>query len=90
MHDSYFTARPPKSLDRQRFSIGRIAGMSLEDGAATLTLFTARSIAAALNHFPDSPKAWIICGGGRRNPAVMGALENEVQEGIVMPAEAQA
>ncbi|HYM99299.1 MAG TPA: anhydro-N-acetylmuramic acid kinase [Aestuariivirgaceae bacterium] len=89
MDDSYFTVRPPKSLDRQRFSIGRIAGMSLEDGAATLTLFTARSIAAAVNHLPDSPKAWIICGGGRRNPALMGALENAVQEGIVMPAEAQ-
>jgi len=86
--DSYFKLRPPKSLDRQRFTTGPIAGLSLEDGAATLTMFTARSIAAAVDHLPARPKAWIICGGGRRNPAIMGALENSV-DGVVMPAEAQ-
>jgi anhydro-N-acetylmuramic acid kinase len=89
MNDSYFTVRPPKSLDRQRFSVDQIAGMSLEDGAATLTLFTARSVAAAVKHLPDSPQAWIICGGGRRNPALMGALETVVKDGVVLPAEAQ-
>jgi anhydro-N-acetylmuramic acid kinase len=62
--------------------------LSLEDGAATLTIFTARSVACAIQHFPQAPKAWIVCGGGRRNPALLGALEVEI-EGLVMPAEAQ-
>lgn len=86
--DGYFARRPPKSLDRQNFSIDGLAGLSLEDGAATLTMFTARAIAAAVDHLPAPPKVWIICGGGRRNPALMGALENCVA-GLVMPAEAQ-
>jgi anhydro-N-acetylmuramic acid kinase len=88
LNDRYFSSRPPKSLDRQRFSSEVVAGMSLEDGAATLTVFTARAIAAALDHLPESPKAWIVCGGGRHNPALMGALENSLQS-VVVPAEAQ-
>ena len=86
--DSYFTRPPPKSLDRQNFPTDALSGMSLEDGAATLTMFTARAIAASVDHLPEPPKVWIICGGGRRNPALMGALENSAP-GLVMPAEAQ-
>jgi anhydro-N-acetylmuramic acid kinase len=88
LSDPYFASPPPKSLDRQNFSAAGLRGLSLEDGAATLTLFTARAIAASVRHLPEPPKAWIICGGGRRNPAIMAALERVV-EGLVMPAEAQ-
>jgi anhydro-N-acetylmuramic acid kinase len=88
MNDHYFSEEPPKSIDRQKFTLRPVQGLSLEDGAATLTLFTARSVAAAIQHFPQAPGAWIICGGGRRNPALLGALEAEI-EGLVMPAEAQ-
>jgi anhydro-N-acetylmuramic acid kinase len=88
MSDQYFCEAPPKSIDRMRFSLRPVKGLSLEDGAATLTLFTARSIAAAIQHFPQAPKAWIVCGGGRRNPALLGALEAEI-DSPVMPAEAQ-
>jgi anhydro-N-acetylmuramic acid kinase len=84
----YFALRPPKSLDRQAFSVAAVTGLSLEDGAATLTLFTARAIAAAVKHLPERPNVWLVCGGGRKNPALMGALERSV-EGLVMPAEAQ-
>jgi anhydro-N-acetylmuramic acid kinase len=86
--DPYFSLPPPKSLDRQSFSLEPLAGLSLNDGAATLTMFTARAIAAAVDHLPEAPKVWLACGGGRRNPAIMGALENSVS-GLVMPAEAQ-
>jgi anhydro-N-acetylmuramic acid kinase len=48
--------------------------MSKEDGAATLTAFTAESIAMAQQHFPVPAKRWYIAGGGRRNPAIMQAL----------------
>jgi anhydro-N-acetylmuramic acid kinase len=82
----FFSLAPPKSLDRQSFSTG-IDDLSLEDGAATLTLFSARAIAGALSHLPEEPKVWIVCGGGRKNPALMGALENSLP-GLVMPAEA--
>ena len=41
----YFAAPPPKSLDRNAFSLDAISSLSLEDGAATLTAFTAAAIA---------------------------------------------
>ena len=61
-HD-YFGRLPPKSLDRNAFSPEAVAGLSLEDGAATLTAFTAASIARAREHFPEQPRLWVVSGG---------------------------
>ncbi len=69
----YFTQQPPKSLDRNAFTLD-LDGLSLADGAATLTAFTARSIAAAVQHFPVPPQQWIIVGGGRHNPTLLQQL----------------
>lgn len=84
---SYFGQLPPKSLDRNAFFADLVEGLSLEDGAATLTAFTALSLARAREHFPQEPQLWIICGGGRRNKTIMSALAAEVQNAVV-PAEA--
>lgn len=70
----YFDAKPPKSLDRDTFAVCRPDGLSLEDGAATLTAFTAGSVARALDHMPVAPALWFVTGGGRRNAAIMAAL----------------
>lgn len=78
MDNPFFASGPPKSLDRKSFSLDAVRGLSLEEGAATLTQFTARSIAAAEKHLPRRPKRWIICGGGRRNPSLMAALDAEL------------
>ncbi|HKQ94237.1 MAG TPA: anhydro-N-acetylmuramic acid kinase [Aestuariivirgaceae bacterium] len=78
MDNPYFDLPPPKSLDRKSFSAAPVSGLSVADGAATLTRFTARSIAAARAHLPEPPELWIVCGGGRRNPALMAALAQEV------------
>jgi anhydro-N-acetylmuramic acid kinase len=74
----FFAASPPKSLDRLDFH-GAAAEAGLDrlspaDGAATLALFTARAVAAALPHLPAAPRRWIVCGGGRHNLAIMRAL----------------
>ena len=71
---AYFDRPPPKSLDRFDFSLDPVQGLSLEDGAATLVAFTARTVALALKHLPAAPKLWVVCGGGRHNPAVMSHL----------------
>ncbi|HEY4264930.1 MAG TPA: anhydro-N-acetylmuramic acid kinase [Micropepsaceae bacterium] len=81
-----FAQTPPKSLDRFDFSDTPVAGMAAADGAATLTAFTAAAIARAREHLPDAPHAWIICGGGRHNPALMVELRARLQ-GTVMSAE---
>ncbi|MEQ8354172.1 MAG: anhydro-N-acetylmuramic acid kinase [Kiloniellaceae bacterium] len=83
----YFDRRPPKSLDRDDFSAAPVAGLSLEDGAATLTAFTAATIAKAAAHFAVPVRRWLITGGGRHNPTLMAALAERL-EAPVEPVEA--
>jgi len=70
----YFAHKPPKSLDRDDFQAAIPDDLALHDGAATLTEMTAVAAAAATRHFPAPPREWLVCGGGRRNPALMAAL----------------
>jgi anhydro-N-acetylmuramic acid kinase len=70
----YFDQPPPKSLDRNAFDSVSLDGLSPEDGAATLVAFTKFSIMLANDWFPSGPKRYIVCGGGRRNPAIMSSL----------------
>jgi len=70
----YFDRAPPKSLDRDDFRDALPQGVAVDDGAATLTEMTAASVAAARHHFPSPPRQWLVCGGGRHNPAMMAAL----------------
>ena len=63
----YFDHPAPKSLDRNEFDYRCLDGLTPADGAATLVHFTATSIARAADWFPERPRVWIICGGGRRN-----------------------
>lgn len=86
----YFDRRPPKSLDRddfRSFSEGLVHGMSISDGAATLTAFTAVAVAQAARHFPAPAARWLVCGGGRHNPRIMAALRSELSV-AVDPVEA--
>jgi anhydro-N-acetylmuramic acid kinase len=87
LRHSYFGQPPPKSLDRNAFSPWLVHALSPEDGAATLTAFSATSIARAREHFPEQPKLWLIAGGGRRNRTLMGMIAERV-EAAVAPAEA--
>lgn len=83
----YFAAKPPKSLDRDAFDLRPVEALSAADGAATLTAFTVGAIARAAAHFPAAAKRWIVCGGGRHNPAILGGLRQSL--GVpVDPAEA--
>ena len=58
----FFLAPPPKSLDRNDFSGALVEELTTEDAAATLTAFTAESIARAFEHLPASPSRAIVCG----------------------------
>ena len=82
---SFFTKKPPKSLDRNSFSLEPVKNLSFEDGAATLTEFTAASIAAIAPHLPQMPAKWIITGGGRHNNYLMQRLAAHLKG--VMPIE---
>jgi anhydro-N-acetylmuramic acid kinase len=88
----YFAAPPPKSLDRldfhQAIAASGLSALGAADGAATLTAFTARAVAAALPHLPGPPRGWIVCGGGRHNPALMGALAAALSAPVIRAEEA--
>jgi anhydro-N-acetylmuramic acid kinase len=72
----YLERTPPKSLDRNDFRpvLDAVAELSTEDGAATLTAFTADCVAAGLQHVPAPPALWLVCGGGRKNRTMMRML----------------
>ncbi len=75
--DPYFSLPAPKSLDRQHFKAladAALAGVSAADGAATLVAFTVWSAAEAVSTFPKPAREWLVCGGGRHNPAIMQGL----------------
>ena len=74
----YFDRTPPKSLDRNAFLADPVAGLSPQDGAATLTAFTVAAIARAAQWFPAPVAQWLVCGGGRHNPVLMAALADAV------------
>ena len=72
----YFGAPYPKSLDRNSFTADMAEGLSIEDGAATLTAFAAAAVGRALDGLPKRPTRLLVCGGGRRNPSLMAELRH--------------
>jgi anhydro-N-acetylmuramic acid kinase len=83
----YLAAPYPKSLDRHGFTADMAEGLSPQDGAATLTAFTACAVGKGLDLLPQRPRRLIVCGGGRRNPAILAAIRGRARAEPV-PAEA--
>jgi anhydro-N-acetylmuramic acid kinase len=82
----YLSAPFPKSLDRFDFPASMADGLSVEDGAAMLTAFTASAIGKGLDLLPRRPQRLVVCGGGRHNPAIMAMLRSRAGVDAV-PAE---
>jgi anhydro-N-acetylmuramic acid kinase len=87
-----FFDRPcPKSLDRNDFRewVAAHAGLtekSTEDGAATLTMLTAASVARVVDVLPCPPQSWIVAGGGARNPTLVRMLAQRLSPATVETA----
>jgi anhydro-N-acetylmuramic acid kinase len=41
------------------------------------------TVAMAQAHMPDAPRLWIVCGGGRKNPALMRMLGERIAAEVV-------
>ncbi len=80
LRDDYFAAPPPKSLDRNHFSLEPFKALSVAGGAATLAECMAAAVEKAQGHFPALPRCWYVCGGGRHNPAIMAALRSRLNK----------
>ncbi|MBX3531128.1 MAG: anhydro-N-acetylmuramic acid kinase [Rhizobiaceae bacterium] len=76
LENPYFAKAGPKSLDRLDFTLDHAKGLELADGARTLAAVSAQAIFAAAAHLPEPPGLWILCGGGRKNPHIVGDLRD--------------
>ena len=76
------------SLDVNDFDVSFARGLSLEDGAATLTDFTGRIIGAALfTLLSDVREKFfrvLVCGGGRKNKTLLNKIKNRTLKNIVL------
>jgi anhydro-N-acetylmuramic acid kinase len=84
LEHAFFAKPAPKSLDRNDFAALTVAGLSREDAAATLTAFTAATIAHAMALFPELPHKWIVVGGGANNPTLMKMLQDQLAPASVV------
>ena len=70
-----------KSLDVKDFDISFARGLSLEDGCATITNFTAYLIAKGIeysNNNNDKPIKYLVCGGGRKNSFLIQSIKDYI------------
>ena len=98
MAEPYLRLLPPKTTGRELFGAPYGAqiwaradalGLSGDDRVATLTAFTARSIAQAYRDFlPTMPAEVYVCGGGAHNPTLMTMLQAELPTSSVKPIDA--
>ena len=67
-----------KSMDPNDFDISFAKGLSLEDGAATITELTADIISKKL---PDEDI--FVCGGGRKNKFLIDSIKRKIENKIL-------
>jgi anhydro-N-acetylmuramic acid kinase len=78
--DPYFAQSPPKSTGRERFGASflvahrGLAGLSLEDGCATLAALSAESVARDLRRAVPAGARVVVSGGGAHNGALLREL----------------
>ena len=69
-----------KSLDVKDFDVSFVKGLSLEDGCATISKFTAYLIYKGIEYINNQnnsiPKYNILCGGGRKNKFLTKSISN--------------
>jgi anhydro-N-acetylmuramic acid kinase len=87
-HD-YFRQKPPKSTGRELFgesffktAMRDMRGLSAHDKVATLTEFTAQSIALNYrHHLPATPQRLILSGGGAANVTLVAVIRKQFATG---------
>src|SRR3546814_20003971 len=87
LDNDWFDLPPPKSLDREEFTIETVSGLSLADGAAPLTAFKVHAIDMRMRNIPMRPRHNFPAGGGHQH-ANMTPLLDERTELLPRPVTA--
>ncbi|MES2677441.1 MAG: anhydro-N-acetylmuramic acid kinase [Pseudomonadota bacterium] len=74
----YFKKQPPKSLDRNQFDmvIKKFSKLKMVDILASLVFVIGQAVNNSLKFLPEKPLQIIVCGGGRKNLAIMDNIKN--------------
>ena len=83
--DNFRMSSFKKSLDIKDFDISFARGLSLEDGCATVTNFTAYLIAKGIeysNGNNDKHIKYLVCGGGRKNSFLIQSIKDYLSNKI--------
>ena len=95
LSDPYFAQTPPKSTGRERFGAQFLLAhrhvldhLSLEDGCATLTELTARSVAGAISALGMTGSRVLCSGGGVRNRTLMRRIAEHLPQARVERSDA--
>ena len=66
-------------MDIKNFDVSFARGLSLEDGCATITDFTAYLITEGLKYISQKNSiTFLLCGGGRKNSNLISRIENYI------------
>lgn len=89
LEECYFRKMPPKSLDRNDFSLmlDLVRELGDADAAATMTAMAAAAVMQGMEHCPLPPERLLVTGGGRHNPVMMAMLASAL-DCPVAPVEA--
>ncbi len=85
-HENNFQKKNNNSFDTSDFDISFARGLNLEDGAATLTAFSANIISSKINfllkEYEKNEIKIIVCGGGRKNKILLSHIKDNLNKNI--------
>lgn len=79
LQESFFQRSLPKAADLHQFDHVDVAGLSVEDGAATLCAITVSAFVSAAKKLPDLPGLLWITGPGSDNTVICKMLGNHFE-----------
>lgn len=89
LQNDIFHKTPPKSFDRDDFAnlISPINSLKVEDALATFAYMHAKALAISLDFLKEKPKEIFVCGGGRKNLAIMEEMKKWISGVAIRAAE---
>ena len=89
LQNEIFHKKPPKSFDRDDFValLAPINSLKIEDALATFAYMHAKALQINLGFIGQKPAEIIICGGGRKNLAIMDEMKKWLPGIVIKSAE---
>ena len=81
LNDKFFKKKPPKSLDRNYFSLKKVLKINFYDACATLSAFTAYAIINDLKKIEN--QKIIISGGGTKNKFILNLIKGNLGNRVI-------